>query len=271
MYSGCHSRPFSVYLISAAVQGLFSSVFFAFLKRCWLKTFVIQLAFVGENAIESYYSSPTQWSNNRVSDVAYRSGSDDQRPVITWIQHTVDNGFHLCLISAARQYRKEPVLITFAISAMKYDVSRRTSVDSAKPYLLKIQHCQPWAPSLRQSLSEEPLNKVVALGLFQIGQHRSLAGNPFYRDATVQNLYAIAKETFEDQANKKQTEAIEDLLYVCDESKKKLEEAVAHLDSSEVPEATKASIKSCIEGALLISSSYRAKHDDNIKLPFREE
>lgn len=48
----------------------------------------------------------------------------------------------------------------------------------------------------------------------------------------------------------------------CDESKKKLEEAVAHLDSSEVPEATKASIKSCIEGALLISSSYRAKYED---------
>lgn len=233
------------------------------------------IAFVGEHAIDSYYSSPTQWSNKSISDVVYLALTDDLPPIIIEIQHTVDVDFYLRLISygvsAARQYNTPPILITFAISSMKYEVSKRTVSQTSKPFLWKIQHCQPWArccyfvtiDSIRQSLTEEPLDKFVGLSIFLISQHRSLAANPYYLDPTIQKLYTIAKQIFENQATKRQTEVIEDLVYVCDEIKKKLKEAIVALDQSEVPETVKNPVKNCIEGAILINNTYQAKYEES--------
>jgi hypothetical protein len=144
------------------------------------------MAFVGEYAKDSYHSSPIQWSNKSISDVVYFAHTDDLPTIIIQIQHTVDVDFYLHLISsgvsAARQYHSPSVLITFAISSMKYEVSKRTVPQTPKPFLWKIQHCQPWVrccyfvtiDSIRQSLMEEPLDKFVGLTISMISQCRSL-------------------------------------------------------------------------------------------------
>jgi hypothetical protein len=107
----------------------------------------ILMASVGQHAKDSYYSSPTQWSNRNISDVLYLAQTDDLPPITIEIQYTVDTDFYLRLISygtsAARQYRTLPILIMFAISSMKYEVSKHTVPQTARPFLWKIQYCQP--------------------------------------------------------------------------------------------------------------------------------
>jgi hypothetical protein len=63
--------------------------------------------------------------------------------------------------------------------------------------------------------------------------------NPHYFDPTIQKLYIIAKQKFEDQATKGQIQILEDLMYVCNEAKEKLKEAIVVLNQNEVPEAVK--------------------------------
>jgi hypothetical protein len=162
---------------------------------------------------------------------------------------------------------------------MKYEVSKRTVSQTSKPFLWKIQHCQPWARScyfvtivlIRQSLTEEPLDKFVGLSIFLLSQHRSLAANPYYLDPTItiQKLYTIVKQLLEDAATKRQTEVIEDLVYICDENKKKLKEAIVALDQSNIPETVKNLVKKCIEGAILINNVYQAKYEESDHAPPR--
>ncbi|KAI9349368.1 hypothetical protein BD770DRAFT_429822 [Pilaira anomala] len=120
--------------------------------------------------------------------------------------------------------------------------------------------------SIRQSLTEESLDNFVRLSIFLISQHRSLASNPYYFDPTIQKLYTIAKHIFENQATRRQTEVIEDLMYVCDENKKKLNEAIVALDKIEVPETVKNPVKNCNEGAILVNNAYQAKYEESDRL-----
>jgi hypothetical protein len=216
----------------------------------------------------------TPWPNRSISDVLYLPNSQNDGnfpPVLIEVQHTIDNDFVLRLmtyaISVYRQYnQKPPILITFAISSMKYEVSKKTTRNKRLPFLLQYP-CKPWARacyfvndgSLQSSLVL-PLPPFVALSSFFIGQHPSLLVNPYHADLTIQLLYSIATRVFQEQINESE-KPVEDLMLVCQKTETTITQAIATL-SEEVPDLTKWSrTRKILEDGKLVPETFKRKYE----------
>lgn len=155
--------------------------------------------------------------------------SDAFPPILIEVQHTVDNDFILRLmsygISAIRQHNSAPpIILTFVMSSIKYEVTKRTTTNKNLSSLLQYP-CHPWAQrcyfvsadTITSSL-QQPLSPFVALSMFLTTQHPSPLTNPYHDDSTMQQLYAIARHVFHDQVTKHQR-ICDDILDLCRDTK----------------------------------------------------
>ncbi|KAI7859344.1 hypothetical protein BDC45DRAFT_497398 [Circinella umbellata] len=230
-------------------------------------------ALINPNARNHYSPRPTEWPNPTISDVLYlpNSPNDNFPPVLIEVQHMVDNDFILRLmtyaISVYRQYNKAPpIILTFVISSMKYEVSKKTTRSKKHPYLLQYS-CQPWAKacyfvtesSIKSSL-ELPLPPFVALSTFIFGQHPSLSVNPYNTDTTIQLLYSIATRVFREQINEGQ-KPVDDLLLVCNKTENTIKQAIDTL-LQEIPDVSKWSrTKKILDDGKLIPITLKRKYE----------
>ncbi|KAI9490306.1 hypothetical protein BDB00DRAFT_769137 [Zychaea mexicana] len=106
---------------------------------------------VSPEAKKQYSPWPTEWVDGNRSDVLYipNTHNDELHPIIVEVQHTVNNDFILRLmsyaISAYREHNKRPlIVITFAVSSIKYEVTKKTIRNKRHPFLLQYPS-QPWA------------------------------------------------------------------------------------------------------------------------------
>lgn len=230
---------------------------------------VVETTF-GSEGICNYSPWPTEWPNRTISDILYLPISQQNGsfpPILVEIQHTVDNDFILRLMSHAislyRQYNKIPIVLTFVISSMKYEVSKKTVQNKDHPFLRQYS-CQPWAKmcyfvtgsSIETSLAS-PLSPFVALSTFFISQHPSLLVNPFRNDPTIQLLYSIAARVFQEQMDES-TKPTEDLLLVCENTENVLTKAISAL-SEEVPDVEKC--KKILDDGKLLPAALKRKYE----------
>ncbi|KAI9344133.1 hypothetical protein BD770DRAFT_301271, partial [Pilaira anomala] len=202
---------------------------------------VIETIF-GSEGKGNYSPWPTEWPNGTILDILYLpitqlNGSFP--PILVEIQHTVNDDFILRLMSSAisvyRQYNIKPIVLTFVISSMKYEVSKKTVQNKDHPFLRQYS-CKPWADmcyfvtgtSIETSLVS-PLSPFVAFSTFFISQHPSLLVNPFRNDPTIQLLYSIAARVFHQEQMDETTKPTEDLLLVCENTENVLTKAISAL------------------------------------------
>ncbi|KAI8082305.1 hypothetical protein BDF21DRAFT_462374, partial [Thamnidium elegans] len=170
------------------------------------------------------------------------------------------------LISVYRSNKKiAPIVVTFVISSMKYNVSKKTTCNKNLPFLLKYPS-DPWArscyfvtdSSIISSLTS-PLTPFVALSEFLIDQHPSFLSNPFYTDSNIQQLYSNASNIFQDQIVKNK-DYLEKLVKVCKGSEAIMSEAIETL-SEEVPDMKMwPKTKKVLEDAKLLSQANKRKY-----------
>ena len=89
---------------------------------------------VGPDAKDKYSPWPAERLYGNKSDVVYISSAHNAElhPTITRVQHFVNNVFILRLmsyaVSACRENKKQPpIVMTFIISSIKYEVTKRTT------------------------------------------------------------------------------------------------------------------------------------------------
>ncbi|ORX50542.1 hypothetical protein DM01DRAFT_321462 [Hesseltinella vesiculosa] len=95
-------------------------------------------------------------------------------------------------IDAVKKFGRPPIVLTFVVARMKYEVLNKSSRDRKLPYLLKYP-CSPWAKdclfvesSTIKPYLKMPLNLFLALSAFFLGQHASLLASPY---PSIRSLY----------------------------------------------------------------------------------
>lgn len=138
-----------------------------------------------------------------------QNASERFPPVIVEVQHTVDLQFMFRVMSYFQQlflqYNIVPIVLIFAISQIRHITMLNCRVSRKHAFLLKYRK-ETWTQtcylidhsSISTSLQKLPLHPLVSLSLFLTGRHKPLVVNLFRTDATVQMLYGIARQIYED-------------------------------------------------------------------------
>ncbi|KAI9321706.1 hypothetical protein BX666DRAFT_1811613, partial [Dichotomocladium elegans] len=175
---------------------------------------------IGAEAKDAYSAWPSEWPNFVRSDVLYFPNSSALAkklpPVLIEVQCAAGMPFYRRLIkyclSAEKQYSLMPVIVTFVIHSTSSELLEMASGHEQMPYILELP-CQGWArscflltaSSIRPHLADETLNPLVALAHFLCEQKLSLGSITRQDDPTIQMLYRIAQEAFDEEAAKEES------------------------------------------------------------------
>ncbi|KAI7891284.1 uncharacterized protein EV154DRAFT_399960, partial [Mucor mucedo] len=148
-------------------------------------------------------------------------------PILIEVQHEVNDEFMsreitYCL-SFKKEYGQSAILLIIAIKAVTDDVKLKFANLNHDQDYLDVHDSGFWAKkcqilsatSIQSHLKEIPLQKLVALGHFFIQQKRCILSLDKKYDPTIQLLYQIAKEKFEDECpvEEEKLAVIQDLCY----------------------------------------------------------
>lgn len=198
--------------------------------------------------MNQYVSRPTEWIDFTKSDVLYTASSAQHDktlpPLLVEIQYTANMAFYRRLIkyglSTMKQHSASPVVLVIVIHNITTEVVDLLISSKKQPYLFELP-CHGWAKScyvlnassISAHISQTVLNPLVALGHFLIQQKLSLRHIDRNDDATIQLLYAIAKELFGDdsQNGPKTADVLQQIHDQCTMAKTVLCEDVSNISS----------------------------------------
>ncbi|KAG2232115.1 hypothetical protein BDF21DRAFT_459198 [Thamnidium elegans] len=112
--------------------------------------------------------------------------------------------------------------------------------------------------SIESSLQHIPLHPLVGLPFFLIGKYRSLVINPSRSDLTIQKLYSIAKEIFENRTA--EYDNLGEFLDVCLCANDQIKQGLTFLRVNTLDTNTKTQIKLSLMGASSILSKFQQNH-----------
>lgn len=169
------------------------------------------------------------------------NASQKSIPIIVEAQHIVDLSFMFRLMSYCQQLYLQrkivPVVLVFVVSQIKHEVMVNCKTSSHHAFLLKYRK-ETWAEScyladyksVESSLQNIPMHPLVGLSFFLTGKCRSLAINSLRSDSTIQKLYRIAKEIFEN--NITECDNLDEFLGLCQRTNDQIEQGLTLLRSN---------------------------------------
>lgn len=183
---------------------------------------------VGEHASNALYTlGRCEWANKTVSDVLYLPLTPSTfPPILVEIQNKVDENFigraiKYC-ISLKEEYGVLPIMLIFSIKGFANERLKSRFTNTNNSYLDDVscdfwaQKCQIISPnSIENHLLQTPLNPLVALEYFLSQQKRSILSMNKKKDPTIQLMYQVAKEKFENgcQVEEEKLVVIKDLCF----------------------------------------------------------
>jgi hypothetical protein len=187
---------------------------------------IVIKSLVGEHTSSSMYTlGRYQWTNKTISDVVYLPKTQAVPPILIEIQQKVDEHFlgraiKYCL-SLKEEYGVLPLMLIISIKGFSNEEIKAKLITN-NHYLDSI-NCDFWAEkcqilsskSMENHLSQTPLNQLVALGHFLGQQKKCILSIDKKHDPTIQLLYKISKEKFENecQVEEEKLDIIKDLCY----------------------------------------------------------
>jgi hypothetical protein len=182
---------------------------------------------VGNHASSELYTlGRCEWTNKTISDVLYLPTTSAFPPVLVEIQNKVNENFigraiKYC-ISLKEEYGVLPIMLIFSVKGFANERLKSRFNSTNNSYLDDVscdfwaQKCQIISPkSIENHLLQTPLNPLVALEHFFSQQKRSILSMDKKKDPTIQLMYQIAKEKFENecQVEEEKLEVIKDLCF----------------------------------------------------------
>lgn len=184
-------------------------------------------------------------ANKTVSDVLYLPTTSDLPPVLVEIQNKVNEDFigraiKYC-ISLKEEYGVQPIMLIFSIKGFANERLKSRFINTNNFYLDDVscgfwaQKCQIISPnSIENHLLQTPLNPLVALEHFLSQQKRSILSMDKKEDPTIQLMYQVAKEKFENECQvEEELEVIKDL---CFKARQQFQKILTCLDEGESTE-----------------------------------
>ncbi|KAI8056475.1 hypothetical protein BDF21DRAFT_481302 [Thamnidium elegans] len=165
---------------------------------------------VGQNVDNAAYGlGRCSWANQSISDVVYIPKLSQLSPVLVEVQCNVNEEFITRLIGYSLQLKQEygqlPKILVITIKSITAEIkSKFNNLENERIYTM---NCDYWAEScqiisaetIQTQLNNNPLNKLVALGHFLIHQKRNILSISQKHDPTIQLLYQISKDKFENE------------------------------------------------------------------------
>jgi hypothetical protein len=188
---------------------------------------IVIKSLVGEHVSSSMYTSGRcEWVNKTVSEVVYLPKIQDVAPILIEIQYKVDEDFINRAIKHCLSMKEEcgvlPLMLIISIKGFSNEAIKTKLINIDNHYLDDIS-CDFWAEkcgilsskSMENHLSETPLNQLVALGHFLSQQKKCILSIDKKHDPTIQLLYQISKEKFENecQVEEEKLDVIKDLCF----------------------------------------------------------
>ncbi|CAO0792749.1 unnamed protein product [Mucor circinelloides] len=161
------------------------------------------------NTENDYLVAENEWATGTRFDLvlASKCASSSLPPIIVEFQHRVDKKFMkraiTYCIQASDRYGIDPILVVVGINCLSLDITqlaKQSRVEGCYSF-----PCDLWASECfilcRSSIDEctltEPLNPLIAFGLFLTEGAASIIDMPWSGDKTVKLLYSIAVEHYE--------------------------------------------------------------------------
>ncbi|KAI8646326.1 hypothetical protein BD408DRAFT_360107 [Parasitella parasitica] len=202
---------------------------------------------VGDHASSASYTlGRCERANKAVSNVLYLPTNPDLPPVLVEIQNKVNEDFiaqaiKYC-ISLKEEYGVQPIMLIFSIKGFANEGLRSRLINFKNSYFDEVscdfwaQKCQIISPnSIENHLLHTPLNPLVALEHFLSLQKQIILSLDKKQDPTIQLIYLVAKEKFEDecQVEEENLEVIKDL---CFKARQQFQKILTCLDKGESAE-----------------------------------
>ncbi|GAA5799251.1 hypothetical protein HPULCUR_004661 [Helicostylum pulchrum] len=202
---------------------------------------------IGNHASSALYTlGRCEWANKTISDVLYLPTTSNLPPVLVEIQNKVNEDFirraiKYCL-SLGEEYGVQPIMLVFSIKGFANERLKSRLINTNNIYLDDLscdfwaQKCQIISPnSVENHLLQTPLNPLVALEHFLSQQKRSILSIDKKEDPTIQLMYQVSKEKFENecQVEEEKLEVIKDL---CSKARRQFQKILTCLDKGESTE-----------------------------------
>ncbi|KAI7908033.1 uncharacterized protein BX663DRAFT_482270 [Cokeromyces recurvatus] len=201
---------------------------------------------VDQNVDQSAYGlGRCGWANKCISDVVYIPRLPQLSPVLIEVQCKMDEAFTRRLINYSLQLKQEygqlPKVLVISIQNIATKV--KSTLKISENDFMYTMTCDFWAESchiisaesIEPHLNNIPLNKLVALSHFLTQQKRNILSVRKKNDPTIQLLYQISKDKFENECHIEEEKliVINDL---CFKAKTQFEKIVKCLQNGESTE-----------------------------------
>lgn len=160
-----------------------------------------------------YWPRPIKWANRMKSGVLYATdNSEAVPPVLVKIQYAVTNNFLYRVVryyeEIVAEYDASLVDLVIAVHECRRHITSKATKNKPESFFFKLP-CFPWTnqcfilsqESTSSYMDRMPLDPIIALGAFFIGEKQSLTDHAHHHDPTTQRLYCIAKHIFRNQVS----------------------------------------------------------------------
>lgn len=197
----------------------------------------------GQNVDNTAYGlGRCAWASKCISDAVYIPKLPHLSPILVEVQCDINEDFIARLVSYSLQLKQEygqlPKVLVISIKSITTEV--KSKFKNLENNCMYTMNCDFWAEScqiisaesIQTHLNKNPLNKLAALGHFLIQQKRNILSIGQKHDPTIQLLYQILKDKFENECyvEEEKLVVIKDL---CFKAKTQFEKIVKCLQNGE--------------------------------------